>query len=374
MSRRANGEGTVYERKDGRGWKAEILLPLPDGTHKRITASGKTRQIALKRRKEKERAALASQPQNAKATVADIYQQFIASKRVRVSKATIAIYTNNFERVILPAIGYIPSNKLAPAHIETMLEPLLAAKKNALASQCRRNLSALLNWAVRQGYIASNPCHAVDPIKQTKTPRPRWQPADAERFLIAATDTWYFPVLFCAIMTGLRRGELQALQWQDIDGDRLYVRRTYSKHGREIKTTKTAAGIRTIPLGNDMQTMLERQRQRVRHHPEDFVFPSMTGSMLSGDNMLRAIRHICERADIPRIRFHDLRVFAGSLIASQTHDPAILQAFLGHSDPRTSLAIYRQVMHFERATMALERSDLQITTKTTTQNKKDETP
>lgn len=374
MSRRGNSEGTVYKRKDRDAWKAEILLPLPDGTHKRITASGKTRQIALKRRKEKERAALASQPQSAKATVADIYQQFIASKRVRVSKATIAIYETNFASTILPAIGYIPLHNLKPAHIETMLEPLLVAKKNALASQCRRNLSAMLNWSVRQGYIPSNPCHAVDPIKQTKTPRTQWQPEDAERFLIAAADTWYFPVLLAAIMTGLRRGELQALQWQDIDGDRLYVRRTYSKHGREIKTTKTAAGIRTIPLGNDMQAMLEHHRNHVKHHPEDFVFPSMKGTMLSGDNMLRAIRKICERADIPRIRFHDLRIFAGSLVASQTHDPAILQAFLGHSDPRTSLAIYRQVMHHERSQMALERSDLQITTQITTQNKKDEIP
>jgi integrase len=230
----------------------------------------------------------------------------------------------------------------------------------------------MLNWSVRQGYIPNNPCHAVEPIKQAKTHREQWQPDDAERFLTAAAKTWYFPVLFAAIMTGLRRGELQALQWQDIDGDKLYVRRTYSKHGREIKTTKTAAGIRTIPLGKDMQAMLELHRKRVRHDPEDFVFPSMTGSMLSGDNMLRAVHQICEHAGIPHIRFHDLRVFAGSLVASQTHDPAILQAFLGHSDPRTSLAIYRQVMHHERSQMALERSSLQTTDKTTDTTKKDE--
>jgi integrase len=162
-----------------------------------------------------------------------------------------------------------------------------------------------------------------------------------------------------AAATGLRRGELFALRWRDIDFDQnlIYVRAS-NFGGRITETTKTTAGRRTVPLFVSIrQLLLDRKAREPFSLDHDFIFSSAARTPLDLDSFRRREwKKALEDAKLPHFRFHDLRHFAVSQLIEQRADILLLARIAGHKDPSVTLRVYAHLMN-ERVTEAADLYD-----------------
>ncbi len=166
-------------------------------------------------------------------------------------------------------------------------------------------------------------------------PRPLWGEEEARRFLSVCPDRKWGKLFAFLLLTGLRLGEALALDWQDLGPDWVRVTKTFVRG--QIRPPKTAAGVRTVPLPPLAWEFLgERSR--------GWVFRTERGSIPSRANLLRNFRSLCQEAQVPRIRIHDLRKVHASLLLWHGIDPKTVQSLLGHSTPFLTLQVYAQAL------------------------------
>ena len=158
--------------------------------------------------------------------------------------------------------------------------------------------------------------------------------------------------------TGLRSGEMRALEWSDVDLENeeinvnkvVFYRRHYStdekgkrkeKGSFEIRhSTKTENGMRNVPIVSWLATMLKEFKLE-QGQPSGRVFPSSTGGVLSGTRLREYMQDACERADVDRIRWHDLRhYFASVMLQVYGGDFNRIKTYMGHSSIKTTIDIY----------------------------------
>ncbi|MDQ2905263.1 MAG: site-specific integrase [Chloroflexota bacterium] len=166
-------------------------------------------------------------------------------------------------------------------------------------------------------------------------------------------------IIVLALTTGMRRGELLGLKWQDIDFDRkvLKVRRTldyYAGHGGYIETEpKTAKGRRSIMLPSFVVEVLRVHRVRQlemrlsagdRWEDLDYVFTGLLGGRLNPRYVLKLFDKLLQQVGFPHMRFHDLRHSAATLLLSMGVDAKIVQEILGHSNISMTMDTYTHVL------------------------------
>ena len=181
-----------------------------------------------------------------------------------------------------------------------------------------------------------------------------WDEIQVNQYLVAAIGSPFEALYHLAVKTGMRQGELLGLKWSDIQwgSGRLYVRRQLQDvrgEGRIFQEPKTRSGRRTIQLGEGtLQTLrehLERQQLRKvasgqRWQENDLIFPSSIGTPLDPNNMRIDFNRVIERAGVPKVRFHDLRHTAASLMLNNGIPVIVVSKILGHSKPSITLDIY----------------------------------
>jgi integrase len=150
-----------------------------------------------------------------------------------------------------------------------------------------------------------------------------------------------------AVTTGMRNGELLALQWKDVDleGRTLWVRRTV--FNGVISPSKTAAGNRTIRLtGLAIVELRERRLARAKGHISEWVFPSRAGTPLSVHNVHnRSWKPLLKRTGLPAsTRMHDLRHTCATLLLSRGVPVKVVSEMLGHGDVAITLGVYQSVL------------------------------
>ena len=149
-------------------------------------------------------------------------------------------------------------------------------------------------------------------------------------------------LLLCAVLTGMRRGELFGLRWEDVDleSHRLFIRRALWR-GRFV-TPKSRRSRRTIDLAPTLRAALTKLSSRFQG---DLVFCSADGKAVDPDNFIhRDWVRVLRRAGLRRIRFHDLRHTYASLLIAQGAHPKYIQAQLGHASIQTTLDRYGHLM------------------------------
>ena len=128
-----------------------------------------------------------------------------------------------------------------------------------------------------------------------------------QSFLREARESGVFELYYLELATGLRRGELLGLKWEDIDLERgdLRVRRQISRINGEVVEAplKTKNAYRTLPLAEDTISVLLEQKKKARSSP--WVFPSPNGGPISPDSVLHMLHRVLKRAGLPKVRFHE---------------------------------------------------------------------
>ena len=345
---RANGEGSIYKRKDGR-WVAELELGRnPDGKPRRWRASGATRREvaeALARAIEaRQRDALIVGPQAKLEEYLTWWLRDVAAPRLR--QRTLHEYEGLVRRHAYPTLGALPLGKVTPQHLASLYAALLA---QGLAPRTVQYLHAVLHRALqdalRQGLVARNVADLVD-APRARPPEIRPLDVDAARGLLAAVaGTPADALVTLALLTGLRQGELLGLRWADLDleGGWLHLSRTLSwvrGVGPTYVPTKSRASQRPVHLVAPAVAALKRHRARQAEarlaagaawRDEDLVFASRSGGPLEASNMTRTWwRPALAAAGLGHVRFHDLRHSCASLLFGLGYSAKVVQDVLGH--------------------------------------------
>ena len=219
-------------------------------------------------------------------------------------------------------------------------------------------LRAALNQAVRWRMVHYNAAAMVSTPRVTRREVLALTPADARRLLDAARGDRLEALYSVALALGLRQGETLGLMWSDIDLNTgvLRVRRASQRiphQGTQLVETKTARSRRTLVMPPIVINALcaHRGRQAVERLAAggrlvdlDLVFPSERGTLADGPNVTHRFHKLLKRADLPQMRFHDLRHACASLLLVQGVHPRVVMETLGHSQISLTMNTYSHVI------------------------------
>ena len=360
--KRANGEGNIRKRKDGR-WEGRYTAGHDPATGKPIYKNvlGKTQaevKEKLKRAIEETRGLdIVKAGQYTLGQWMDVWFENYAKLKVRPSShQTYKGYINNH---IKPYVGSIPLSKLTSLDLQKLYKMLLTEgridrieSKNqpkGLSAKTVRNInqiiSSALNLAKEQKLLASNPADACALPKVEHREMKTLPVEQLTSFLREAKETGVYEMYYIELATGLRRGELLGLKWQDIDlvNGTIRVQRQVARIDGEIVEAplKTKNSYRNVSIGPDAIEVLKEQKKKVGD--SEYVFPSPNGGPISPDSVLNMLRRVLERAGLPKIRFHDLRHTFATLALQNGVDIKTVSGMLGHFSAGFTLDTYAHV-------------------------------
>ena len=298
-------------------------------------------------------------------TVAQYLERWLRSVRGELRPATLAQYETQVRAYLVPWIGRERLTRLDVAAVRGLYATLtekggrggrpLAPKTVANAHRVLRHALA---DALDEGLIARNPAALARPPKARRREMKTWSPEQLRAFLEASREqaSRLHGAFVLAATTGMRRGEVLGLRWQDVDleAGRLAVVQSLVMVGTrpELSTPKTDRSVRSIPLAPATVTALHEHRKRQAAerlaagpawHDHGLVFAREDGSPLRPDHFAAVFGRIAARAGLPRIRFHDLRhSFATSALRAGIH-PKVVSELLGHSSVTITLDTYSHV-------------------------------
>lgn len=365
MARRGNGEGSIYQRKSDGKWVGSIMLE----NRKRKVFYGNTRKEV----QEKMKVALREQQQGTLVTARQqSLKQYLEDWLENTHKQNVRPRTHErYEEIvrlhIIPTIGDMPLQKLTPQRLQKLYSDKQKEGYAPVTVIAIHNLlHKALDTAVRWELLSQNVCDKVSPPRRVRPEMKSLTPEQAQQLLEAARGHPQEALFILAISTGMRRGELLGLKWQDINfaEKTLQVRRILSrvptKQVEELGKSyieaepKTKQSRRSIALADLAIDALKRHRERQLEMREkagaaweehDYVFCTPLGKHLHpGHDALEALKTLLKKAGLPDIRFHDLRHSAATMLLSMGTHPKVVQELLGHTQISMTMDIYSHVL------------------------------
>lgn len=298
-----------------------------------------------------------------KGTVGEYLERWLKDCRPRLSPRAFERYGQVVNGHLIPDLGSIRLAQLRPEQIQKHETAMLERGLNAKTVRCHHSvIHSAMKQAVEWGLMSRNPVDAVRPPKIVRLDMQVWDEREIACFLEAvrrsAFSSTYHELFTLALFTGMRRSELLALRWQDVDLDllRVSVSRTLHqlKDGRFVfGEPKSAKSRRTIALSPSMGLLLKdyRQRQALKAaelgailKDSDLIFCHLLdGSPWRPNTVTRAWHTAAGRAGVKPIRLHDARHSHASVMLTLGVHPKVVQERLGHSTIAMTLDIYSHV-------------------------------
>jgi integrase len=313
-------------------------------------------------------------------------EQWLPGQRSQLRPSTFDSYRRNIELHVLPRIGGIPLQRLVPEDLERLYAVLASdgrhdGKPGGLAPKSIRLVHLVLHKALsdarRKGTVARNVADLADPPKQRAHRRHEinvWTAEELHRFLGICAGHRFHPAWFVASHTGMRRGEVLGLRWSDVDLDRrrLSVSQAVILVAYELVVSdiKTDTGRRTIDLDERTVAVLRGWRTRQleerllvgsEYEDHDLVFARPDGAPTNPDLFSQSFDRLVARADLPRIRLHDLRHTHATILLKAGVPVKVVSERLGHAGPAFTMSVYQHVIPGMQADAATVFSDLVAT-------------
>ncbi len=359
--RRSNGEGNIRKRKDGR-WEGRYTAGINPENGKQIFKNvlGKT-QAEVKEKLKKALADshkldLAKQGKYTVGTWMDVWFENVAKVKVRPSSHQT--YKGYIDNHIKPSIGKIPLEKLTTMELQKFYRKLLTKGRverveskdqpKGLSAKTVRNInqviSSAMDFAIAQKIISENPCKAVALPKLEHKEMQTIPAEQLQAFLTEAKATGVYEMYYIELATGLRRGELLGMKWEDIDMKQgiIRVRRQVSRiDGKIVEAPlKTKNSYRVVTISPQAIEVLKQQKAKTN---DQYVFPSPNGGPISPDSVNNMLHRVLDRAGIPKVRFHDLRHTFATLALQNGVDIKTVSGMLGHFSAGFTLDTYAHV-------------------------------
>lgn len=362
VTKRGNGEGSIYQRTGSDRWEAGLSYLDADGRRRRRTLYGQSRrEVAAKLREAQRRYEVGETVADSRDTVGAFLERWLVEALpARGLKATtVENYATITRTHLIPALGDRKLEGLTAADVQRLVNVKHAAGLSPRTVQVIHGvLRRALTQAVRWGEARRNVAALVDRPRVPRREAEYLSPDQAQRLLDAARDDRLFAFYAVAMAAGLRRGEALALRWSDVDleAGTLRVSRTLSRvvgGGLTFTEPKTERSRRTVPLPAAL--VAELRAHRVRQAAErlaagslwrdhGLVFPSLFGTPLEPRNALRSLQAVAARAGLGHVKLHTLRHTAASLLLAQGVHPRVTMELLGHSGIDVTMNTYSHVM------------------------------
>lgn len=358
--KRANGEGNIRKRKDGR-WEGRYTAGYDPQTGKRIIKNvlGKTQgevKEKLKKALEETNGLDVSRAAD-EYTVASwlrIWYELYAKPNVRT--ATANRYELIIEKYTIPRIGNVKLKKLTTRHLQKLYKELLEGGRIHIGKSQDKGLStttvhsvhlmlhAALDRAVKERLIPRNLCEDCIVPKPRKLDMKVLSPEQIGAYLEAAQRREMLPMFYLELVSGLRKGELVALRWDDLDirSKTISVSRQYVRNpdgSLELTRPKTENSVRLVSIPQAAVDLLIQEHER---HPDNpYLFPSrLTGEMYHPDSVANLHKKILKDAGLEHFRFHDLRHTFATTALQNGVDVKTVSSMLGHFDAGFTLRTY----------------------------------
>jgi integrase len=316
-------------RADGRLCKA-IVDPR---THKRVYFYGKTEREINKK------IMLYTQKAQIGRSFSEIADEWWEEAEPKLALQSIRSYKLAMSRAVT-FFGDTPSKNITAKDIQKYLTALAKqGYSQKVVSNHRMVVNRILDYAVMEGDIELNPCASVKtPTDLPKSTREAASRSD-EQIIKDNVDLWLFP--FVALMTGMRKGEILALKWKDIDFEKnyIYVTKSVAHDGDKpvVKTPKTEAGNRIVPL------LLPLRNELIRHigKPDEYIISDDGKTPLSNRRFISIFDNYRKATGITATA-HQLRHSFATIAFEADLDPKSVQEILGHKQLSTTMDIYTQ--------------------------------
>jgi len=361
--RRGNSEGTIEER-DG-SWRCRVQV-----AGRRHSITGRTKaEVRKKLRELLSNADKGMLPPRERLTVGQFMERWLADvvKPARRPSTHIS-YEQNYRCYIGPELGRVTLSNLQPGHLRKLYASMTESGLKAhTVRRCHAVLHTALEQALSDGLVHRNVAHGLKGLPSVNAEAHEaviLSPVQVSQLLNAEKDGPYHALLTLAAYTGLRQGELLGLRWEDVDLDAgtLSVRQALSIR-KQIGPPKSKAGIRSMTLPkvcvealrahkvlqtevrlisdgwNDTGLVFTTQRRGKGRGPGTLPGSPMTQSVVD-----RGFKRLLEVAGLPKLRFHELRHTACSLMALQGVSASVAMKRMGHSDIRLTLQLYTHVL------------------------------
>ena len=370
MAKRANGEGNIRKRKDGK-W----LVTFPTGIYKedgkreyvykycvtQAEAAEKLRELQM------EKAMGVCQGKSAVKTGAWIDTWIEKHKSPKLAPATLTSYRNNARIHIKPYVGEIPLRELSTYHIQRMLDGIGGSLSTFIKNY--NIIHGALEKAVELGMIPRNPCKGVAFPKDDKRKMRVLTKEEQKRFIMALDGEYYRAMFLTYLYTGMRIGEGIPLQWKDIDLEKRTLRvnkkaivaHDYNKH-EAVQVVqdfcKTKSSKRTIAITAGLVAVLREHKETMMKLAEDMgeewseeslVFRNSRGNMVYSRNLQEVLYRIYDKAEIEGATMHTLRHSYATRCFEAGVDIKAISEQLGHANVKTTYNIYVHLLEDTKA-------------------------
>ena len=323
--KRKAGDGTVRQRKDGR-WEGRIVIGYDDNGYpktKNVLAKTKKECVEKLQKLKAECGGLKPEKVRPEMVFGDwLIYWYENHSKPKIRPTTQETYESRIRLHIIPEIGDIPLNKLTQNDLQQFYGRLKKSGRkrftdkygeglsDRMVRMCHATCRSALEKAVQDGLIRVNPAIGCKlPPKKAREMQVLTR-EELQRFLIQAKFEGYYEVFLLDLATGLRRGELMALQWDDLNfktGVLNVNKQVYDVRGQlQISTPKTKNSVRKIVLPPAVVTVLREYKKTVDSR---WMFPSPVKEdcPITPGVVRRRLQLILEHAVCKHVRFHDLR-------------------------------------------------------------------
>ena len=357
--RRGRGEGSIFQKADGR-WVGRISLGYgSDGKRRQREVTGATKRIVQQKLAElQQKSAAGTLQEPSRLTVGQYLDGWLESNREGWAASTHDRYSRTVRNHIAPHIGGTRLTSIRPDVVRQFYATLAA---NGATPSTRGKVHTILHrafkLAAREGLLPNNPAALVEPPKYKPAERQVLTAEQARALLRAAEGDRLEAFFVLLILTGARRGELLALHWSDVDFEnhRITIRHTLEElNGQHrLKPPKTKAGRRIVGISEAAVSALRDHQARMMREGLagcDIVFCDLAGGFLRASNVHR--RHwqpIRKAAGLPdglwqNLHIHDMRHTHASGLFAEGLDVLQISERLGHADVNVTLSTYTHLL------------------------------
>jgi len=293
-----------------------------------------------------------------KLTVADLLKQWLQGYvKTNCSQRTLDGYQAIIDNHLVPDLGHHLLKQLNQQHIQAYYGKALEKLSSRTVHHQHRVLSQALKYAVRQGYLGRNPCELVDPPSPRGKAMRTLTQSEVMDLLIRAEGSYYYPIIYTAVSSGLRQAELLGLRWRDIDiaSRSISVSRTlYKRRGViQFNEPKTERSRRRVSMTSKLAEFLSEyrlERERLCHQVgrtstlDDLVFANHEGKPVDPGVLSHNFGRIARKAGLKQVRFHDLRHTFASLMLQRGAKPKVISEALGHASVAFTMDVYSHII------------------------------